>query len=457
MGDRSHAAQLYNAGVAAINAHDNPQRLQHAFQCFVSACYADPLFGQALYQAGNNASDLNQLQTAIACYRRALECETTKEERAKIHCNLGWRLHSLGYTDEAFKHSMVAIELEPQLVYGWLNLSLIYGMLGKPDQGVVAARKAFDLAPTDPVVEMALAFALLFNHEFAEGLKHFEARFRYKLKNFLSYPYPAWDGTPDKTIFLVADQGLGDTLCYARFVEAACKKSRYVHACVQPELMRLFSHAFMHIPNLNLMPSPANFPQADYWSTFVSLPHALGLTDQEIRDAKHIEAPVFGIQKSWKVPDRRLHIGIAWGGSPLNEINEHRSIPVTRFLDLYKTPGIQLYSLQVDTSKQQLGDNGCTALVRDLSGYISDVTDTVAILRELDLVITVESALGHICALADKETWIPYSYQGRDYRLGLDGTDRLWCPKTRVFPQGPFEPWEKVFDRINEALGERVR
>lgn len=456
MGDRPAAVQFYNQGVEVANNRPYAESLTTAYQLFVSACYADPTYGQANYQAGNIASDLNHLHASVACYRRALECEHTQEDKAKVLCNLGWRLHTIGQTQEAYEVSRQAVELDPHLAYAWLNLSLIHGMLEQPAQGAKCARKAFELSPDDPVVEMALAFALLFNREFVEGFKHFEIRFKYKLKAFLHYPYPRWEGQDDSTIFLVADQGLGDTLSFARFVEPACKKARYIHACVQPELMRTFQEAFAHIPNLNLIPSPSPFPQADYWTTFVSLPFALGLTDAKIRNAPEIKVPRYSLPTSWKVPDRKLHVGIAWRGSELNDINAHRSIPITQFLDLYNVPGIQLYSLQVDASKQQLHDQGCAAVIRDLSGYIRDVTDTVSLLQQLDLVITCESALGHICAAAGKECWIPYSYLGRDYRIGLDGSDRLWTPKHRIFRQANDQDWKPVFGAIVDALRDRA-
>ena len=150
-----------------------------------------------------------------------------------------------------------------------------------------------------------------------------------------------------------------------------------------------------------------------------------------------------------------MHIGIAWRGSQLNEINEHRSIPVTQFLDLYKVPDVQLYSLQVDGNKQHLHDLGCAPVIKDLSGYIRDVTDTLSIMKDLDLIVTIESAVGHIATLAGIETWVPYSYQGRDWRVGVDGADQIWS-KYRVFPQGPDMAWQPTFDRIVAALREKA-
>ena len=80
-----------------------------------------------------------------------------------------------------------------------------------------------------------------------------------------------------------------------------------------------------------------------------------------------------------------------------------------------------------------------------------------AVLQSLDLVISVESALGHICSMSDKECWLPYSWLGRDYRIGAgENAGRLWTPKHRIFQQSDDMRWEPVFERIVEALREKV-
>lgn len=456
MGDRKIATQFFNSAVTSCNDKSNPNHLQHAYSLFSSAVIADPTFGQAHYQLGNNNSDLDCLPAAIANWRNALVCENTPEERAKILVNLGWRLHSLGREEEAEEVSKQALEIDQNLALAWLNLSLIFGIQGHTEESVAAARKAYALAPDDVNNEVVLAFALLFSGRYQEGFRHFECRFKWRLKSFLQFPYPKWEGETGKTIYLVADQGLGDTLSFSRFVEEACKRSHFIHAQVQSELLPLFNLAFAHIPNLNLLPSPCPFPPADAWTTFVSLPFALGLTDEEVRDAPHIKYTEFSHTPNWKVADKKLHIGIAWGGSALNDIDKHRNIPFAQFLELYQVPGIHLYSLQVDGRSQELADAGASALVRDLKPYIRDVTDTLAILPHLDLVITVESALGHICGLAQTECWIPYSYAGRDYRIGYNGEQKLWTPHHRIFQQGKDQRWEPVFDEIIEALRARL-
>ena len=471
MGNREFAQKLMNQAVEAATKKINPSDLTTAYQLWASACVADPTYGESWYSYSNNNFDIRKLEAAVAGYRRALQCDLPDETRAKAMLNMGWCFHLLGQTQDAYDITIKAGEINPDLIHYWLHLSVLNGLFGNCTESVEAAERAVEMSQKEldegkadkafldkQFLEsrIALAFALLFDGQYKRGFELFELRFEWRLHNFLQFPYEKWRGEPDKVVFLVADQGLGDTLSFARFVEATCKRAKYVHAYIQPALMRVFMHALGHIPNLNLIPSGNAYPSADVWTTFVSLPFALGLSDREVRQAKQIKPPGYHLPTTWMVPDTKLHIGVAWAGSPLNDIDRHRNIPVERFFDLYKVPGIQLYGLQIGPRGQDSGEAGGVSLIRDLSTYINDVADTVSILQNLDLVITVESALGHICAMIGKECWLPYSAQGKDYRIGLRGEKLLWSPKHRIFKQGLDNKWEPVFDQIVTALKERI-
>ena len=473
MGDRDFAIKLTNQAIAAATDKSKPGNLQTAYQLFASACVADPTFGAGWYQYSNNNFDFKQIPAAIGGYRRALQCELDDKMKSRLLINLGWCFHLMGDTEKAYDATMEAGKIDDTLSHYWMHRSVLEGLLGNSkvsvetaENAIAAANKELIAATTDAEkagaerqileAKIALAFACLFDGQYKRGYELFELRFEWRLHAFLQFPYPKWVGENDKTVFLVADQGLGDTLSYARFVEAACKRCKYVHAYIQPELMRVFTYAFTHIPNLNLLPAGAPYPQADCWTTFVSLPYALGLSDAEVPATKQIKFTPDPLPTTWMTPDTKLHIGIAWAGSPLNDIDKHRNIPVTQFLDLYKVPGIQLYGLQVGERAKELHESGCVSLIRDLAPYIQDVGSTVALLQNLDLVICCESALGHIAALAGKEAWIPYSKCGKDYRIGLLGEKLMWTPKHRIFKQKVEGDWSSVFDEIVQALKDRI-
>lgn len=460
MGDRRKAIDFFNQAVHVIDQdRSKNDNLQMAYKLFSSACHADPTWWEGFYWAGNNNNDLKLVPAAIACWRRALELATNDEDRGKLYTNMGWRLHSTGKHAEAAECCHKALDLlvaHDHRAYCWTNLSQIYGTLGRHQLAIECAEKARELSPNHPTLEMNAGFVYMFAGQFQKGLALFENRFAYRLHEYLQYPYHIWDGTPGQTVFLCADQGLGDTLSFARFVPEMAKRCKYVHARVQPELLHTFRNAFLGVKNIGLIPQPCPFPPADAWTTFVSLPYVLGLNDEQFRNCPNLDIPIRSVRPTWKMPDRKLHIGIAWGGSPLNDIDHYRNIPFHHFLELYRVPGIQLYSLQCDARGKDMHDAGAAAVVSDLSPYIRNVNDTLAIMRELDLVITVESAVGHMAGAGGFECWIPYSWLGRDYRLGPDGTDILWYKKHRCFQQRQNEGWEPVFERIVEALREKV-
>jgi hypothetical protein len=457
MGDRAAAIRFFNQAVDTINDKSKPSNPTTAFNLFSAACAVDPQWGHAWFQYAANVGGLDWLHTAIAAYHKALQYETDDAERVKAYCDMGWRMFTVGKFNEATEAIKKSLELDQKCDPAWVNMAQIHGLRSENEEALECARKGYELAPDNVINEAALAFALLFSRRLKEGFKHFEVRFPWRLHQYQQLPYPKWEGEPDKVVYLAADQGLGDTLCFARFVEKAAKKAKYLHVHIQPPLMRLFMHAFIGIKNLNLMPQGQSYPQADVWTTFVSLPYVLGLDDKEIRNTSQIKPPIFHLPTSWVIPDQKLHVGICWKGSAKNDIDQHRSIPARHFLELCKVPGVQLYSLQVGEGVDDLNNMGAGALVRPLSPYISDVCDTVSLLQNLDLVIGCESAVGHICSMVGKEFWMAYGYMAPDYRIGHDAKDVLWAPRHRVFKQGEDCRWEPVFERLVEALDKRVR
>ena len=466
MGDRKSAILSFNQAAAPADlARQGKGDWTLPYQLYSSACMNDDTMSLAWATLGGTLDDTQLPAAALAAHRRAIELppgniagDMNDKDRARSMVQIAYRLYVLGRIDDAWEAIAAAFRLDDKMPQGWCVLSLIASISGDHTRAVSASRQGLELDPTNATIETALGLNLLFKGDLAEGLRHFEARYRYKLKHFLTFPYPQWHGEAGQTVFLVADQGLGDTLSFARFLPAAAKRCKFLYVGAQKELVRLFKASFQHIPNIEIIPPMATgWPPADAWTTFVSLPTALGLDDNGIKNAPGIMIPQFTVPMSWKSPDRKHHIGVAWSGSALSDINEHKSFPVENLLRLYEIPGVQLYSLQMDDKRNDLHAAGCAALIRDLSPFINDVADTTAIIRELDLVVTLESALGHIAGACGKRTIIPYSALGHDYRLGRDGENIIWYPGHSVVKQKINEPWPVTFDRVVEAVREELK
>lgn len=463
MGDMVTAINFLNQALSIPRPEPTAANPQLQYQLLSSSVVADATLAPALYELANANRDMGLHHAAIACYRRLLQMPVgdqptmlNAETHARALVNLAHSLYTVGRIEESLLACDAAVEAGPHLSQAWLSLSLTKSLIGDLSGSLVCAEKAFELDPNDPVIETGLAFAYLFAGKFDIGLRHFEARFPYRLRHFLGYPYPKWQGEEGKTIYLVSEQGIGDALSFARFVELAAARSKHIHIVVQKELVRLLSASFQHIRNIDIMGAPQPFIAADYWTTFMSLPTALGLSTEEIVSALAITIPPFTANPNFKNPDSKFHIAVAWKGAAIGDINHWKSFPIDMLLRLYEVPGIQLYSIQADSHGDEIHSSGSATLIRDMRPFIMDVADTVGILRHMDLVITVESLPGHIASAMGMECWIPYSRWGRDFRASADGSRPIWSPNHTFFRQGPDATWGPVFDEIVEALHRKV-
>lgn len=451
---RNQAILFHNQGLEIAKKDQ-----QSGYRLLCSSVDIDPNFPDGWYSIGNANSDMNLYLASVAAYRRAVEADP---KNVRAWTNLGHKLYHIGDHLGAQYATRQALGIDPYDPFATCNLSLIQSIFGDLESSLASAKRANSILPSDPTIQIQLAFANLFMKKWEEGLKWFEARFPYQLQQYLTFPMPMWKGEyiADKTLFLVSEMGMGDTLSFMRFLPAVSQRAGKIRLQVHSELQRVVGAMVAAHGLTNVEISPLGMvPAADFWCATTSMPVALGWSSEQIAGAKQLAVPLAGLSNrpEWKARDRKLHVGVCWGGAPANAIDKWRSTEVTRFLELYKVPGIQLYSLQIGPRAIELHNLGCAALVRDLSHYVRDVMDTMSIIRDLDLIITVETSLGHIAGAIDAECWILNAYNGGDWRIGRKGKKSLWYDRHRVFRQGSDASWDKVFNNVVDELRERVR
>lgn len=470
---RADAIAQWNASIPLAQGEDNAQK-GLAYRMWLSCVDIDPDFAPAWYMLGNANNDAGLKDAAIACWRRVVEIEPG---HGRAWTNMGHQLFHSGRVKEALKVTQRAIETDPTPEYPVANMAMIESVLGNNAKSLRYAQQAAEMSRIrrasegvsgiDPIVELQLAFSHFYAGNWIAGLQAFESRFPYKLAEYLDYPYARWDGAENSDpvsgtiLYVPAEQGMGDAISFIRFIPEAARRVGALQLVVHPELVRLFRAMLQDSPNVSVQPLPGTFPEADAWCPMTSLPLALGLTDEQFEAAPGLPMPGFQLPTSWKAKGRGgrepLHVGIAWAGNPSNDIDRWRSMSLEPFLELARVPGVQLYALQFGPHQQDLWAIGAGALVRDLQPQVRDVADTVAIVKELDLVITIESALGHIAGAVGKECWIAYSMNGGDYRIGRNRQKPIWYPNHRIFKQGDDATWPPVFERIVAAVRERVK
>lgn len=446
-----------------------------AYRLLCSATVADPTMATAWDFTGNALADLKQMEAACAAYKRCLELpegdspgDMTPSLRVKAMVNLGHRQVNLGRVEEAEATTRAAIallEADPSLdqegyAFAYTNLSLALSFQARHGEAIEYAQRAFELSQ-EPIIETGLAFTYLFAGDYAKGLRHFQARIDYApaLAQFRNMPYQAWNGEEVGSLLVEADQGMGDSTSFARFIPAASKRVKKLIFRVQPDILRMMTMAFRGLKNVEVIPQSPTFPIAESWIATLSLPVALGLTTEQIRDHPQVwQMPPARseVPAGWKVKSRKTHIAIAYGGNPMNDLDRQRSVPVTQFLSLYDVPGLQLYSVQCGDRVKDLHEAGCASLIFDMSPYIKEAMDTVAILREMDLVVACESFVAHLAAAADIPCWVPMWSRSTDWRCGRSGDRPIWYPQTRLFWQDADGDWPSAFRKITEALRGRT-
>ena len=293
---------------------------------------------------------------------------------------------------------------------------------------------------------------------FEQGWAGYE--WRWKCKEFGSLPPfqpPLWDGSflDGRTILVHAEQGLGDTLQFIRYVPSLHQRGGRVILMCQPPLVRLLTRS----PGIErLLAHGDPVPEFDVHTPLLSLPRLLGTTLESVpADVPYLEAEP-QLVEAWR---HRLgsypgfKVGIVWQGNPKFRLDRLRSIPLAQFAPLARVPGVHQFSLQKGPGAEQLAAVTDRFPVTDLGRRLDDFMDTAAVLKNLDLVISVDTAIAHLAGALGIPVWVALPF-APDWRWLMGREDSPWYPTMRLFRQTRPGQWEDVFHHIAEALQRRL-
>lgn len=445
---QSVASQSFTKGMELIQSN-NPG---DAYPLFVATVAEDPTHAGAWYQI----SIMLFADKRYAAARAAMErVNALHPNNPRVLTNLGWYAHAAEDTDAGFKYITRAVELGPDLALGWSNLSQIQIANKDLNAALISARKGVELCSDgNPIHSMCLAFAHLFRGELQQGLEFYRARLRYKLQQFLSYAYPFWKGERVGTLFLRAEQGIGDTITTLRLLPEAASRADHVLCYVNAELRTLVED--MSIENMTVVALPAILPaKADAWLPMMDLPMVLGLETKDI--VERFAPPYINVGAGRASIGGPKHVGIVWAGGGDMDMDRWRSVPLADFIPLTYLPGVKIYTLQVGAPKAQIVTEGLHGLVEDLGPNLTDFRETARIVSSLDVVISVCTSTAHLAAAMGKTTYVLRNRRSSDWRWGLGERDPKinpapWYPNARVFERDYDEQWSDVIQRVKEAL-----
>lgn len=436
-------AQLESAGGAGGDAR--PARKPRA----------DPAI--AHLQLGDAFFNRQQWPEALQHYQQAVRC---KPDLAKAHNNVGATFLRLRRLEEAVACFQKAIELDPDYGHAYFNLGCALVQLVRLPEAVAAYDQAIRLGGEVAPAHMGRALTCLLLGDFEQGWSEFEWRSQCPECGVRQNPQPQWRGEPleGKTILLQAEQGLGDTLQLIRYAPLVrARGSRVVFEC-PPGLIHLLNG----FPGIDRMVSQgATLPPFDVYAPLMSLPGAFRTTLETIpADVPYLFADP-GLVARWRQELDALpgfKVGICWQGSRFHKADAQRSVPLAQFVPLARVTGARLISLQKGDGVDQLAAWDASEPLLDLGNRLVDpngpFTDTAAVLRCLDLVVTVDTALAHLAGAMGVPVWVALPFLP-DWRWLLERTDSPWYPTMRLFRQTALDQWEPVFQAMADELKNR--
>ncbi|MDQ7787562.1 MAG: tetratricopeptide repeat protein [Thermodesulfovibrionales bacterium] len=466
--------------------------LDEAIEYFKKAIHHNPIFSHALYNLGNALHMRGQLDEAIEYYRKALhlnpkdfeawnnlgnvfrdkgyleEAKNSYQKALQInpgfvlaHNNLGTVLHDRGQFEEACKSYQKALDINPKYLPSYNNMGVALREEGRFRDAKMWYEKALAIDPDDPEAHWNMAITSLLEGELEEGWREYEWRLKRKGVTVLERPpsQPRWNGSnaAGRTVLLYAEQGMGDTVHFIRYAPLVAGRGARVIVECQRELLTLVKN----VKGVEeVFEKGAELPAFDIWCPLLSLP-LLFATKLETIPANVPYLSVQEVRKeSWR---QRLlggpsgfRVGLVWAGNPKYRQDRIRSCPLEFLQALSNLDRIVLYSLQKGPSAQQIENPHGGLRIINYMEEANDFEDTAALIANLDLVISVDTAVLHVAGAMGKRTWalLPYT---PDWRWMLNRADSPWYPTMRLFRQPKFGDWESVIQNILRELIQEIK
>ncbi|CAN1212649.1 hypothetical protein TUMEXPCC7403_20760 [Tumidithrix helvetica PCC 7403] len=429
--------------------------LESAIAHYQSALAIAPNLPEANYNLGAALFKLEHLEAAIPYLERAIALKPTL---AEAYSKLGAILFQREHIDDAIAKYERAIAVNPQLAEAYYNLGIALAAQKKIESAILAYETALSIKPNFVEAHHNLALALLLTGDYQRGLIENEWRWQMQGRTAPNFPQPVWDGTflPNATILLWAEQGFGDVIQFIRYLPLVQERVKKIVVQSPSPLMRLLSEAYPAIEFISIDSLPPSF---DIHVPLMSLPLIFGTNLETIpQQIPYISIPMEG-KGTPQIPTVRsasLKIGIVWASSNKGDreylkFQKYKSCSLSMFLSLLSLPNVHLYSLQVGCDASDIQELSQESRLHDLNPLILDFADTAQLIDQMDMIISVDTAVAHLAGAMGKPVWVLLPFVP-DWRWLLDREDSPWYPTMRLFRQPQAGDWQGMFEDVLKAL-----
>jgi tetratricopeptide (TPR) repeat protein len=435
---------LYNLA----NAQKALGRFDQALANYAKVLALQPGHAGALNNRAGALRDLGRFAEALESYDRAL---AVLPGDAAIWRNRANLLRQQKRGQEAVASYDRALAAEPDSAEAWDNRGAALWELSRIDEALTTFDRAIAADPAHAAAYFHKALCLLLLGRFGEGWPLLEWRRKLPGAATRNYTQAEWTGRQElagKTLFVWWEEGLGDTIMFLRFAALAQAKGARVILSVPDSLLRLF-----HGAGLEIIGATATPPHFDYHIPLLSLPLAL----RTVFDS--IPAPIAylraepALAKAWgkRIGGHGFRIGIVWATTTSRSLG--RSFALRQLETLAKIPKVRLIALQKHDGLEELKDlpPAMRVEVFPLDETGDAFVDSAAIMENLDLVISADTAAAHLAGALGRPVWVALQFAS-DWRWFLDRSDSPWYPSMRLFRQKTDGDWAGVFAAIGAAL-----
>ncbi len=443
-----HGDALNNRGNVLLEL----KRPSEAIAAFDAVLAQAPRHLQARINRGNALTELGRAAEALADYDAAL---SMAPGHPLALYNRGNALRLLDRDQDAIASYDAALKAAPQHLNAWLNRGQVLAALNRHQDAIESYGRALALQPDFADAHFNAAMSLLTIGDYARGFAEYEWRWKRTgmtvRKEFRRPPWLGETSLAGKTILLHAEQGLGDTVQFVRYVPRLAQMGARVVLEVQPALKELLG-GLDGVASIAGRGEP--LPPYDVHCPLGSLPLAFKTDVSNVPAAiPYLTASDARLEK-WRprleaLPSPR--IALTWSGNASHPNDRNRSLLLAQLEPLLSAPGASFVSVQ-----RELRDSDAEALARDprvlnLGPELNDFADTAAVLTLADLVITVDTSVAHVAGALGRAAFVLLPFQP-DWRWTLDRDTSPWYPAMRLFRQASVGDWSSVIARLRAAL-----
>jgi Tfp pilus assembly protein PilF len=454
------AAETAEQALARAQAAAQAKRFNEAAGICNDVLVAAPDNASALALLGMIAAHTNDPERGITLLERAV---TLRPGVASWYANLSALYRMVYRMQDALKVGQEAIRLDPQNADHLVNLSLVFTDVDDREHAVACLLRALGLRPDHADGHLALGQNLLAMGDFPSGWLEYEWRNQTEAgKGTLpKMTSAAWNGMriPQGRLLMVGDQGYGDTIQFARYIPLIADRCQELILGCSAEMgpllatipgVKQYCHRWTDVPGHAAHCRLSSVPGLLH-TTLDNIPAKVPYL---FADPARVAA--WRERLAARLPHGVRRIGLAWTGRPTHPNDRRRSVPLARLAPLASAGRASFVSLQ---KPMPASDEASLALfpeLADISGELTDFGETAAVIANLDLVITVDTAMGHLAGALGKPVWILLP-KASDWRWLLERSDSPWYPTVRLFRQQVPGNWDPVLAEVSAALAGESR